>query len=392
LTRITDVKTFFFHGQKATEKRGRNWIFVKVYTDDGFEGVGECFNTGVFGDIAITEVVKGYRQWLLGKDPTMIVYHWQAIYRSSRFPFGLVEMAALSGIEIALWDILGKKCGVPVYKLLGGSCRDKIRAYVSLFVYGETDTPENLAKTAGEVVKLGYTGVKFNPNPPDYWKKTADQIEREAFERVKAVRDAVGDDIFIMLDYAATEYSPANAIKMAKALEPLNPFFLEEPVLWENIDAMAEVKANTKIPIATGERLITIHGFRELIQKRAVDIIQPDPILTGGILETIKIATMADAYYVLVAPHNPFSPIATAVCVNVDACTPNFLIQEYKPDDKPPRSEVVIEPVKFDRGWLQLPTKPGIGIELNEEAFSKYPYKPFERATVIREDGSIGTY
>jgi len=390
--KITDIQTFFVCGQWATEGRKRNFIFVKVLTDEGIEGIGECFNTGSFGDLAIAEVIKGYKRWLLGKDPTRIVHHWQAIYRSSRFPMGTIQMAALSGVEIALWDILGKKLGVPVYKLLGGPCRDKIRAYVSLFVYGKTESPEELSKTASEVVRRGYTALKFNPNPPDYAKKDPDQITKAAFQRVRAVRDAVGDDILVCLDYAGTEFSPANAIKMAKVLEPLNPFFLEEPVLWENIQATAEVKANTIIPIATGERLQTIYGFKELIETRAVDIIQPDPILCGGILETIKIAAMAEVNYITVAPHNPFGPVETAVSVNIDSSIPNFLIQEYKPDDKPPRRDMIVEPLKFNRGYIELPTRPGIGVELNEDSFSKYPYEPFDRAVVIREDGSIGLY
>ena len=393
MTKITDVKTFFVHGQLATEvhnERTRNWIFVKVYTDDGFEGIGECVNQGSRTDLATGEVIKGYRRWLLGKDPTMITYNRQALVCSSGFPLGAIDMTALSGIEVALWDILGKKCGVPVYKLLGGPCRDKIRVYTHLFHHGKTGTLEELAETASKVVKKGYNAVKIDPNPPNFGKKDPDLIKKEVFERVKAVRDAIGEDVLLCVDYCGTEFSPANVIKMAQAIEPLNPFFLEEPVLSDNIGATAEVKAKTSIPIATGERLISIYGFRELIETKAVDIVQPDPLLCGGIRETLKIAAMAEANYITVAPHMPYGPVGVAACVNIDSSITNFLIQEYKPDDKPPRSEIIVEPIKLENGYLQLPKKPGIGIELIEDSFSKYPYEPFDREVTIREDGSIG--
>jgi galactonate dehydratase len=204
------------------------------------------------------------------------------------------------------------------------------------------------------------------------------------------VRDAVGENVDICLDYHSTDTSAANAIKMAKTLEPLNPTFLEEPVLHENVDAMAEVKANTVIPIATGERLFTRYGFREVLEKRAVDIIQPDPIVCGGILETLRIANMAETYYISLAPHNPFGPVATAVCVQIAACATNFFILEYVSDDKPPRSEVVPRPVQLNNGYLEIPTKPGIGVDLDEHAMAKYPYATWDRRTVILEDGSVG--
>jgi len=295
-------------------------------------------------------------------------------------------MGALSAVEHALWDITGKKYGVPVYKLLGGPCRDRIRAYTH--VHGST--PDELAKNASEIVRKGYTAIKFAPHPPDYRVKGVNKIIKEAFERVKAVRDVVGEDIDICLDYHGTEFSPCNAVKMAKALEPLKPFFLEEPILHENIDALAEVKAKTTIPIATGERLLTRYGFRELIEKRAADIVQPDPIVCGGILETLRISSEAETRYITVAPHNPFSPVATAVCVHIDACAPNFLIQEYIPDDEGVRREIVKEPIKFDKGYLLLPKKTGLGIELDEDALTKYPFNPWDREVSIREDGSIG--
>ncbi len=386
--KITGLKTILAGAQPDMGGRRRNWIYVKVFTDDGIEGIGEAFNTGL--DEATESVINSYGRYLIDKDPTRIIHHWEAIYRSSRFPLGTVMLGALSALEIALWDITGKRYGVPIHKLFGGPSRDKIRVYTSLFFHGEVGSPEQLAKTAKKVVDKGYSAIKISPQPPGYTEKKTDTIIREAFDRVKAVRDAVGDDVDICLDYSGTEFSPINAIKMAVTLEPLKPFFFEEAIPHENVPAMAEVKAKTRIPIATGERLLTKYNFRELIERRAVDIIQPDPIVCGGILETLKIAAMAEPYYITVAPHNPFSPVCTAVCAQVDACIPNFLIQEYKPDDKPPRSDAVIKPLKLEGGYLKLPADPGLGVELNEEALSKYPYQRYDRPVLFREDGSIG--
>ncbi|MFQ6076298.1 MAG: galactonate dehydratase [Candidatus Bathyarchaeia archaeon] len=378
--KITGLKTFLVKENGI----GRNFIFLKISTDEGIEGIGEAYPTGKAK--ATETVLHDYERWLAGKDPTRVVYHWQALYRGSRFPLGTITMGALSGVELALWDIIGKRYGAPIYKLLGGPCRDKIRAYTHL----QGSTPEELAEEARVLVKKGYTAMKFVPYPPDYCTLGPNAIVKRAVERVRAVREAVGDDVDILLDYHGTEFSAANAARMAKALEPFQPLFLEEPVLHENVDAMLEVKNKTTIPIATGERLFTRYGFRELLDKRAVDIIQPDPIACGGILETLRIGAMAEAYYVSLAPHNPCGPVATAGCLHVDACAPNFLIQEHIPDDSPFRGSLVDEPMKLERGYFHLPTRPGLGIELDEEGLARYPFEPYDRRVAIREDGSIG--
>ncbi len=378
--KITGLKTYLVKEDGA----GRNLIFLKISTDEGIEGIGEAYPTGK--DKATEAVFLDYERWLMGQDPTKVVYHWQALYRGSRFPLGTVSMGALSGVEIALWDIIGKKYNAPVYKLLGGPCRDKIRAYTHL----QGITPDELAREAHELVRKGYTAVKFVPYPPDYSTIDPNAIVRKAVDRVRVVREAVGDDVDILLDYHGTEFSAANAVRTAKALEPFQPLFLEEPVLHENVDAMLEVKSKTTIPIATGERLFTRYGFRDLIEKRAVDIIQPDPIVCGGILETLRIGAMAEAYYISLAPHNPCGPIATAAALHVDACAPNFLIQEHIPDDTSFRRSLVDEPMKLEEGYFHLPTRPGLGIELDEDRLAKYPFEPYDRKVAIRGDGSIG--
>lgn len=375
--KITQVKSFLVNYGR------RNWIFVKVSTDSGIEGVGECFNT--LKDKATEEAVKYLAHWLIGADPLRIEHLWQTMYRFSRFPLGTIDMAALSGLEHALWDISGKHFGTPAYNLLGGTCRDKIRVYT----HAGGRTADELAQSATEIVRAGYSALKFVPFPRNYPILSENELIEETVARVGAVREAVGDNIDICLDAHGMIFSPALAVKVAKAVEDYRPFFLEEPLLHDNMEAWSKFSAKVDVPLATGERLITRYGFRKVLEGQIVDIIQPDPCVCGGVLETKKIAAMAEAYYIQVAPHNPMGPVATAVCAHIDASTPNFLIQEYIPDDKPPRSEVVIEPLEVEDGYLKLPTKPGLGIELNEEAFEKYPYRPTYRDRAYREDGSV---
>ncbi|MEM2905627.1 MAG: galactonate dehydratase [Candidatus Bathyarchaeia archaeon] len=375
--KITGLKTFLVN------YGGRNWIFVKLTTDEGIEGIGEAYNT--VRDKATEASVHQFRHWLIGKDPRDVELHWQAMYRFPRFPLGTVDMGALSGLEHALWDILGKSLGVPVWRLLGGRCRDKIKVYT----HAGGRTPEELAENVQVVVKRGFKAVKFGPQPWNYNVLGENAMVRESATRVKAVREAVGEDVDIALDVHGIVYNASTAIKLAQAVEPYKPLFFEEPFLYENVGPLLELKAHTSIPIATGERLFTRYGFRELLEKRAVDIVQPDPCVCGGIMECKRIAAMADTYYVWLAPHNPMSPVGTAVCAQIAASTPNFLILEYIPDDRPPRSEIVKEPLKLEDGYLKPPEKPGLGVELNEEALAKYPYKEVDRGSVFYEDGSV---
>jgi len=375
--KITDVKTFLVNYGT------RNWIFVKVSTGTGLEGVGEAFNT--LKDKATEEAVHYLAHWLIGEDPLRIEHLWQTMYRCSRFPLGTIEMAALSSMEQALWDIAGKHFGTPVYNLLGGACRDKVRAYT----HAGGRTPEELAQSALSLTRRGYTALKFVPFPDNYPQLSENELIKGTAARVKAVRESVGEDVDVCLDIHGMIFSPALAVRVAKILEEYRPFFLEEPLLHDNMEAWRGLSAKVDMPLATGERLFTRYGFRKTLERQIVDIIQPDPCACGGILETKKIAAMAETYYVYVAPHNPLGPVATAVCTHIDASTPNFLIQEHIPDDKPPRSEVVMEPLKVEDGYLKLPTKPGLGIELNEEVFEKYPYKPAYRERVYHKDGSI---
>lgn len=323
--KITRITTF------PTQPR---WLFVKIETDAGLVGWGECLGDKAF---VIAEAVRSYEHALVGQDPLRITHHWQSLYRGAFWRGGPTLNAAISGIEMCLWDILGKSLGAPVWQLLGGSVRDRIRMYTR----PNGNRPEELAASAKEVVARGYTAMKFGP--VDRVRMIdVPRIVEEAAARVQAVREAVGLDIDILLDFHG-RVTPAMAIRLEEAIRPFQPMFIEEPVLPENVEALVRLAQQFKTPIATGERLFTKFGFREVIERGAAAIVQPDPCICGGIFETRQIAAMAEASYVAVAPHNPYGPLNLAACLQIDACTPNFLIQEF------------IDPLGLGAGYLKEP-------------------------------------
>ena len=362
-----------------------NYIFVKVHTDDGLYGIGQAYSAGP--DQAVVEVIHDFETWLIGQDPRNIEHLWALMYNGSRFPPGVVVAGAISGIEHALWDIKGKALGVPVYELLGGKCRERVRVYQGVY----DQTAEGMAERATALIeRYGYTALKTSPQQLNYAEMPENALLRIAEQRMEAIRRAVGPDIDIGMDIHARIFEPARALQMIEVLKPYQPFFVEEPIRPENIDALALLRAKATVPIATGESLYTKYQFRNLLVREAADIIQPDVCAVGGLLEMKKIAAMAEASYVTVAPHNPMSPVATAVNVHFAASTPNFTILEYTADDEPPRRDLVQEPMVLKDGYLELPTKPGLGIELNEEAFAKYPARSWHRPFPFRVDGSMG--
>jgi galactonate dehydratase len=376
--KITRVQTFIAGLDR------RNYLFVRVQTDEGIHGIGEAYSCGP--DDATAAVVADFETWLIGKDPRDVEALWHLMYAGSRFPGGSILNSALSGIEHALWDILGKSLGVPVWRLLGGQFRDKIRVYQS----PRGGTPEELAEDAVRLIeRYGYTALKINPQPPGYAQMPFSQVVRESAKRLEAVRKAVGADVEIGVDAHARIFEPVRAVEMAEALRPYRPFFFEEALRPENIDAMADVRARSSIPIATGEMLYTKFQFRELLEKRGADIIQPDVCIAGGLLELKKIAAMAEAHYVTVAPHNPMGPVATAVNVHFAVSTPNFLILEYSPDDVGKRRDLLLEPLKVTNGYIEVPRAPGFGIELNLEAIAGFPPNRWHRPFPINTDGSL---
>jgi len=269
--------------------------------------------------------------------------------------------------------------------LLGGKCRDRVRVYQGT----GGRTPEALAEASKALIsKYGYTALKMAPHPPGSQSMPYNAVTRAAGKRAEAVRKAVGPDIDLAFDAHATLFEPIRAAQMAEALKPSQPYFLEEPIRMENMEAMQSLKQRMQIPLATGECLYTKFDFRELLSRQAADIVQPDICLAGGIMELKKIAGMAEAHYVVVAPHNPMGPLATMVNVHFAACTPNFLILEYHPDDAAPRKDLIKDPILVKNGYLEIPTKPGWGYEVNEEAFRHYPPKPWHRGFAYRADGA----
>ena len=385
--KITAVKVFHLYpgADESGNPRGKYWnfVFVKVYTDAGIDGVGEAFASG---KAKTTEAAVGeYERWLVGKDPTEVLRNWLAYYRGSRYPLGTATKAALSAVEHALWDISGKACGLPVYKMLGGPVRDRIRLYASM-------PPGPDFSGLEEMVKKGFTAIKFGPQPDGYEAMTPRQVLAESVKRVKRAREVAGPDVDILLDYHGRSFSPTEAIKLAHALEDDPPFFIEEPAMTETPDSLVEVKSKTTIPIAGGERCVHRETLREILEKRAVHILQPDPCANGGILETIKWAAMCELYHVVLAPHQSISPISLTVAAHIDACVPNFLIQECNTVDlyAPWVNDVFPELPRIEEGHMLLPDKPGLGIEIDEDAIADYEWEPVDRPVMIEGDGAIG--
>jgi galactonate dehydratase len=363
---------------------GGNHVFVKVISDEHIYGIGEAYRVGP--DAATVAVIDDFKSWLVGEDPFRIEHLWRLMYNGSRFPGGSIGYAALSGIEIALWDLKGRALGRPVYELIGGRCRDRVRVYRGI----GGATPEALAAEARRAVDEGFTAVKMAPQPPDSEKTPWGEVLRGIARRMEAVRTAVGDAVDVGLDPHARIFEPYKARELTEAVRPYRPMFVEEPLRPENIAALAALRREVGVPIATGEMLYTKYAFRDILAGRAADIIQPDLLICGGLLEAKKIAAMAEAHYVTVAPHSPLGPVSTAVAVQFAASTPNFLILEYQPDHSGPSRDLVRKPLVLEDGHVRIPDQPGLGIELNEAAFAGKPLKPWRRALVVESDGNIG--
>ncbi len=368
--KITRVET------KAIAPR---WLLVLVETDEGLTGVGEAL-----GDKAETIIaaVNELSRYLQGKDPRRIEHHWQAMYRGAFWRGGPILNAAISGVEIALWDILGKSLGVPCWQLLGGKARERVRIYGH--VGGET--PEKLAESARAAVARGLTAVKFSPFGPTRAVEGPACV-KAAVSKLLALRECVGDEVDIMIDMHG-RLSPAMAVIFAGEFAPYRPLFIEEPCLPENVAAMAAVARKAKVPVATGERLFTKFGFREVLEKNAAAVIQPDLSICGGLLEGRLIAAMAEAYYVAVAPHCPYGPVLFAASLQLDACIPNFLIQEHVSLGQ----GVLREPFELKNGCVAVPEKPGLGVELDMDAIAERPYVIRDVPTFRHEDGSVADW
>ncbi|MBI1899240.1 MAG: galactonate dehydratase [Acidobacteria bacterium] len=384
--KITVVKT------TVTNAQMRNWVFVKVETDTpGLVGWGEA--SLEWKTRAVVGAVEDLTPFILGEDPTRIESIYQKLYRQPFFRPGIIGQSAISGIEQACWDIAGKTLGVPVYKLLGGMVREKVRMYTHLgggemkSVYTSFDAGP-LVDLARQVVERGYSAVKvvFVPYSEPLMGLPA---LRKLVELTGKLRDAIGEHVDLMIDFHGRTY-PAVAIEYINAIAEFHPYFCEEPVPPENVDALAEVRRAVRVPIATGERLVTRHQFREIFEKQAAHVIQPDLCHCGGLLEAKKIAAMAEAYYMGVAPHNPLGPVANAAALHFALTTPNFLIQEDMLTDVPWRWEVVESSLRTENGYWLPTEKPGLGIEVNEAAAARRPFvqEPLQ-SLVYSPDGAV---
>ncbi len=374
--------------------------YVKVVTDEGIHGVGELHPaSGTGGTPYLPRAGVQYcAEYLVGKDPLQIEKHWQHMFRRCLFRGGSDVMAAIGAIDIALWDIKGKAYGRPVYELLGGPTRDKVRLYTHL----GGSTPGELAAEAKARVAEGFTAVRLYPFG-DFGKSDFEEglgleemsftgMQHNAVERVGAVRDAVGPDVDVMID-TVNRLTPAEAIGVGRALEPFNLYFFEDPIEPENMDQWEYVAANVPMPLAMGERLYTVYQFLDLLNHKGAAYVRPDLSLAGGITNIKKIAAIAEANYVGVVPHNPLSAVLTAACVQLDAATHNISVQEYPHDDATGvKADLVDEPLTREGGYLLVPDRPGIGIDLNEEAFAKYPVKPYDRPALVNPDGGLREY
>jgi len=375
--KITDVKSIFVD----------RYYFVQVHTDAGIVGLGE---SGAWGYLeASAGAVETFKRYLIGQDPLRIEHHWQYLYRWSHFR-GAAIMGALSAIDIALWDIMGKHFGVPCYQLMGGKTRDKARVYYHVF--GETK--EELIQGCIEAKAQGFTAVghltPFLDDSRDlpYFKTHVDKIE-DAIETVARYREAVGRDVDLCIEIHR-QLTPTEAIVLGRGIEPYHPFFYEDPVRPDHFESMAQVAQHINIPIATGERIHTIWEFEPLLRQGAVQYVRPDVCMVGGLTHAKKIAALAEAHNVGVVPHNPLSPVSTAACVQLAACIPNFALQEYPiGEHEPPKSEIVKSALRCEDGFIIIPDAPGIGVELAEDAAERWPYKPRTVKTRLHRDGSV---
>ena len=376
--KITKLETFHVRPR---------WMFLKISTDEGICGWGEPIVEGRAR--TVETAIDELRPVLIGADPMRIEHLWQTMYCTTFYRGGPILTSCISGIEQALWDIKGKKYGAPVYELLGGRCRDKIRMYS----HTGGSTVEEAVENAKKRVAQGFDAVKMSPDAPVKHVDHMSYVDALA-ERFSAVRDAVGKNVDIAIDFHG-RIMPSMANLLIDAITPYHPMFVEEPVLPENVDALALVAHKTSVPIATGERLFTKWAFREILEKQAAVVLQPDTCHCGGILEVKKIAAMAELNYASVSPHNPLGPISLAACIQADACIPNFLIQEH-----PGMAEgwdrgvgYLKQPFEIVDSYIQLPTGPGLGIEVDEDYVRSHTFEGnWDTPRIFHEDGSVALW
>ena len=379
--KIVDLKTYVV-GNPPPHHGGKYFTFLKLVTDGGVEGVGEVYAVPFDPHVVAKMIEDVGARLVIGHDPFKIEVLWRKVYSSGYTQKSdLSIMGVLSGIEMACWDIIGKELDKPVYELLGGRIHEKLRSYTYIYPdEGEDEAvyndPDAAAERAARYVKQGFTAVKFDPVGP-YTAFDPRQLSLEALNRAEAfvtkLRQAVGGQADLLFGTHG-QMTASSALRLAKRLEPADPLWLEEPVPPENVEEMAKVARGTSIPIATGERLASKYQFRQVLEAQAASILQLALGRSGGILEAKKIAGMAEAHYAVIAPHLYCGPIEGAANIQLDTCTPNFLIQESIKTWGGFHAEILKEPIQWQGGYIIPPTKPGLGVELDEEVAAAHPY------------------
>ena len=382
--KITDIKTYIMDAFRT------NWTFIKVETDEGIYGWGEA-SLGT-QEMALSGCVEDLKRLIIGRNPFEIEKMRFEVYRDIYWKGGPVLMSAISGIEMALWDIMGKALNVPVYTFFGGKMRDRVKMYANGWFSG-SKTPENFAAKAKETVALGVKALKWDPFGKSHMTISKEDMHL-AVEIVGAVREAVGNDVELLIECHG-RFNPYTAIEISRELAPFKPMLMEEPCPPDNLSAIAEVKKKSLIPIAAGERLFGKWEYRQFLEKQAISVVQPDICHCGGIFEGRKIAAMSELYFGTIAPHNPLGPISLAACLQLDACTPNFLAQEHpgNPDKSDLGVGYIKEPFVIKDGYIETPTKPGLGVELDEEALADKIYDgKWSTPRLYHEDGSVADW
>lgn len=385
--KITDIKTFNVFTFRT------NFVFVKIETDAGISGIGE--GTLEYKEHALLGAIEDIKRVLIGQDPRQVERICHELYRDSYWRVGPVLQSAISAVNMALWDIKAKACNVPVYEMLGGKVRDSIRMYANVWFSG-AKTPDEFAAAAVAAKEKGVTALKWDPFGKAYMYMENKDLNY-SLSIIEAVRGAVGNDMDLLIE-GHGRFNIATGIKIANELKQFNPMFFEEPTPPDSLDAIAEVRRKSPVPLAAGERVYSLTQFREFLDKGCADFAQPDMSHCGGISAVMKMAAMAEPHYVAIAPHNPSGPVANACALHLAAAIPGFRILEICLTDVNWRKELTNERVVFEKGNILIPEGVGLGLELNEENCMKYPFQPVDlrhykgTLTNVRPQGQSGTY
>ena len=359
-----------------------NGYVIRIHTDTGISGVGQTACWGY--PEAVDSIINTFKKHLIGQNPLRIEHHWQYLYRMGPFR-GTALSGAISAVDIALWDIKGKHFGVPIWELLGGNCRDKIR----LHLLGGGSTPETMYDAAKAAVEEGFTALKFDPVVGGFQDMAVDRLVKTARDIVAAAREGGGPDLDLIVE-VHRKLTPMNGILLESALAPFNLYFIEDPIQIDTITTQAELAKRMTTPLAIGERNVSIWEFRELLEAGGPQYVRPDLGLAGGISHCKKIAALAEAYHSAVVTHNFLGPLITAASLHLDTSIPNFITQEYTKGDESEAFAVYKVAYQREGGYIPIPEAPGLGIELDDSLIEEHPYQPMNTGTTpLREDGSV---